>query len=206
MAFLSKKEFADKCGKTKSWLSVFIPRGKVVLSGEFIDDAIEPNKSFLKKWEVKKLEHDTVEPAPVITAPEVNTTIPKIKKTGSSASYDELEKRLKGLDADKREKEIEKLELQIAKLNGESIPTELAKMVMVQQSKSYIVFLKQTHENMITEIAAAAGLSSKATADLRIKNTALINKMVADVQAESKKMITNIVKTYSDTRGKGERS
>jgi hypothetical protein len=50
MALHSKKEFAAICGlKTKN-LAVYESRGKLVYTGESIDDGIEPNRSFLKKW------------------------------------------------------------------------------------------------------------------------------------------------------------
>lgn len=56
MALLTKKEFAEKCGLETKSLSVYArpDRRKVVYSGDYVDDSIEPNKSFLQKWEDRK--------------------------------------------------------------------------------------------------------------------------------------------------------
>lgn len=207
MAFLNRQEFAKRCGLPTNALSVYVSRGKVVYSGEFIDDSIEPNKTFLAKRIDKNADQVEITEGPEIVKTEnSNTTPPKIKKATGDASFLVLEKRLKGLDADKREKEIEKLELQIAKLNGESIPTELAKMVIVQLSKSYMTAMVQNNESIITEMAAIKGFSSKEVAELRGKNIKTVNKFNDKVLTESKKMIESIVNKYSDTRGKGERN
>jgi len=58
MALHTKKQFADLCGITPGNLSNYASpkRRKVVYSGDYVEDTIEPNISFLKKCLHKKAE------------------------------------------------------------------------------------------------------------------------------------------------------
>ena len=53
MALHSKKDFAIMCGLSTGNLANNITRGKVITTGKFIDDKIEKNQFFLKKWQEK---------------------------------------------------------------------------------------------------------------------------------------------------------
>lgn len=206
MAFLKKDEFAALCFCTTSDLATYRRRGKIVLSGEFYDDTNEVNKAFVEYR--KKFAPNVVEelPAPKIEAVENKEQVPKIDKpTGKTTDFTELERIKLQLDNEKKEKEIEKLNIQVGKLNGILIPTDLAKLVIVQISKSMSTAFKQAADNLLVEFAATKNLSSKESADMRTKIVAITNTSVENALNESKKMIKNIVNEYSDTRGKGER-
>ena len=71
MALHTKKDFAELCGMTTKLLSVYASKNrcKVVYSGDYVDDKIEPNISFLRKWAGKnKAEKNT--PLPPVELPE----------------------------------------------------------------------------------------------------------------------------------------
>ena len=71
MALHTKKDFAELCGMTTKVLSVYASKNrcKVVYSGDYVDDKIEPNISFLRKWAGKnKAEMNT--PLPPVELPE----------------------------------------------------------------------------------------------------------------------------------------
>lgn len=206
MAFLKKDEFAGLCFCTTSDLATYRRRGKIVLSGEFYDDTNEVNKAFVEYR--KKFAPDAVEvlPAPKIEAVENKEQAPKIDKpAGKTTNFTELERIKLQLDNEKKEKEIEKLNIQVGKLNGILIPTDLAKLVIVQISKSMSTAFKQGADNLLVEFAATKNLSSKESADMRAKIVAITNTSVENALNESKKMIKNIVNEYSDTRSRGER-
>lgn len=201
---MTKKEYAKLGGVTTSDLSNYLKRGKVILSGEFIDDTIEPNKTFLEKRREKNKTKEQV--APEIMQPLALQMPPQINKpTTKAISQYDLEKRKLELENEKKEKEIEKLKIQIEKLNGILIPTDLSKMVIVQLSKSLSNAFKQAADNLLIEFSSVKNLSSKETATLRGTLVGITNKAVETGLLESKKMIRNIVNEYSDTRGKGER-
>lgn len=63
MAFLTKKEFATKCGISTKSLSTYLKRNKITYSGEFIDDSNPVNKEFIEYRQEKRTAHpnnDTV--------------------------------------------------------------------------------------------------------------------------------------------------
>src|SRR4051812_3245402 len=83
MAFHTKKSFAEQCGMTSGNLSNNASRGKVIYSGELIDDTIEPNKSFLAKWSEKNRVEKKPEVPTAATSPS-----PTIKNFKPAADVD----------------------------------------------------------------------------------------------------------------------
>lgn len=57
MAFLTKKEFATKCGISTKSLSTYRKRNKITYSGEFIDDLNPVNKEFIEYRQEKRTLH-----------------------------------------------------------------------------------------------------------------------------------------------------
>ena len=54
MALYTKKQFAELCCVSSQYINEYLKRKHLVLSGDYIDDTIEPNLSFLKKRLDKK--------------------------------------------------------------------------------------------------------------------------------------------------------
>lgn len=57
MAFLTKKEFATRCGISTKTLSTYRKRNKIIYSGEFIDDSNPVNKEFIEYRQEKRTVH-----------------------------------------------------------------------------------------------------------------------------------------------------
>jgi hypothetical protein len=71
MALHTKKQFAKLCGITTKELSVYAgpKRRKVVYSGDYVDDTIQPNIDFLRTWLDKK-KYEMNKPLPPLELPE----------------------------------------------------------------------------------------------------------------------------------------
>lgn len=93
MARYSRNEFAEKCGKDTDWLRVYIGRKKVVETDGWIDDSVESNAYFLKKW--SELAKD-------------NPVIPKDARGGSRKK----EKPVKVAKPVKREKPVKSVKVE----------------------------------------------------------------------------------------------
>lgn len=207
MAFLSKKEFADKCGMTTGNLSNYITRKKVMLSGEVINDAISPNKEFLEKWSginnTKELEFK----APIIKDPERNLKGPNTKGKKSSdeeLGWHELEKRKKALDIEKTFVETELLELKKGKMQGDNIPTSAVRDVFIRHNKSLLSHMKSGIENLIIEIESTAGLTSEQTGKIRGEMKTMLNTALNNAVNETQQDLVNIVSDNSIKKGIGE--
>jgi hypothetical protein len=209
MALHKRSDFAKLCGLSTGNLSNYIGRGKVLLSGDWIDDAIPQNASFLKKWQGKSTPASVVEPSQSV----INTPPPEI--TGKSpvvASPDpakvlqyDLENQIKKADLEKRQRENRLLQLKIDKLNGILIPTDLVKIVFTQHFKSVTTAFQQAADNLLMEIAKKADLSTNQVAELRGAYVNIINQAVNNSIDESTSHIDNIVFEYSEKLGRGEK-
>lgn len=224
MAYLTKQEFAQKCGLTVSNLGNYIKRDKVKLSGEFVDDTLQINRDFLarrkellKKKQAKKVKKSSangnglpnfVEP----DAPEPDTTPPNIDDD------DEDEDDLETADKDglyeqkmraeiKRIKSVEELNrLKIQKQQGELIPSDLVKPLLSQLSLSISSGFKNAAEILITEISHKKKLTLEETADLRKRLINVTNDAVREGVLEAKRGASLIIETTKTTRGVGERA
>lgn len=229
MAFQSKKEFADACGMTTGNLSNYIARKKVLLSGDLIDDSINPNKEFLIKWStinaakisanLKSADAGDTEDIPQtnfkgptvpnIQPPASNITIPNTK-ANKAAQNDvkgimTLEREKKQLDVIKTGEEITHLKLKNEKLQGDNIPTNMVREVFRRHSQNISASFKSGIENLIVEFEKSANLKRDKVAALRGKMITIINEAIENAIKESKKEISNIVQEVSVKKGVGER-
>lgn len=231
MALYKKKEFAQRCGLTGGNLSNYITRGHVLLSGDYIDDEIEKNQFFYKKWKEKiegrqmeveqltervreksdEIEHEEIE---VPKIPNVQKAIdprtrpPKIvpPKGEKDSSYFDLDKERKMLDIQKLKLDVEKAQMALLKAHGQVIPTDLIKNLIAVHSKSITVSFKNACESLIIEFSKKKGLDRNEVAEIRKELIAVINQAVTDSIAISKKDLKNIVQEYSIKKGVGEHS
>lgn len=222
MALYSKQEFASRCGVATNYLSVQIKRGKVVLSGELVDDSNEINAAFLQK-RTAKAKILTSKPQVEVKIPsndliyfeDSHQKTPKVPKKESklpmevdssreNLSYASLDREKKLADLLKVEADTTHRKLQIEKLQGASIPTELVKAIISTLSKSLISSFKDGADNFLIEISKRKNLNGEELASLRGALVLIINNASSKAIDESKKRLKNIVNEYSDKREVGE--
>jgi hypothetical protein len=196
MALLSKKEYAELCGMATNALSVYIhpDRSEVIVENGYIDSENETNKRFLEKRIAKgKSKSATFEGE---RKPNNNEGIP---------SYEESEQLVKFWDAKKREKEVEKLQIEVSKKKGEVIPSELMKPLILQHNQHILMEQKNADEEMLTMFAHKHSIPG---ADVAYIREAWINRRNAAVKSATKATVSgveSVIQDYSEKRGVGER-
>ena len=205
MALLTRKEFARACGMEQNSLAVYLKRGDVVLDNDFLDTDDPKNKMFIERRVAKgkvpsnPIQTEYVNGQAVITENKSKPTDDGIP------DYAESERRVKYYDALKREKEVEKLELDIQKKRGEVIPSELIPPVILQHNQSIITSIKNEFDEWLRNHAKRYDLGVNEIAEIRTQAVQWINTGMNKATAMSVRAVENIVKDYQDKRGVGER-
>jgi len=232
MALKTKKEFAADCGISSRHISTYVGRRQIVLTEEGkIDDKNEINYAFLidkgynqvkktngqgKKAPAKKAkpkpkpsvskgktEKPKPEPKPEVKKPRVLTAAEKEVK--ANVEYlASLDKAQKEHTVSKTNHEAEIKRIQMEKLQGKLIPTDLVTSVIQLQAESLKTAYHEAVEKLIIIIGQKKKLSNKDTAEIRKKLTGQINDAINSGLEESQKGIKRIVKEYSESRGVGE--
>ncbi len=215
MALYTQSQFAEICGVDKAKVSVYKGRGKIILSGDLIDDTIEQNAYILKKWkaesELKKQgeteENTENKPSKAAAGPSKkkkissNQQIPKFSEP-SSTDYLSLEKAKKIREIARLDEQIEILRVQKEKLHGQVIPTDLVKSVFKQHTAGIVTAFKNGVENLLIELSKTKDFSRAELAELRGKMTEIINTSSEDSVKISKSMIASILAQYSSDKSK----
>jgi hypothetical protein len=213
MALLTKEEFCELTGIEKRSIPTYVKRGKIILSGELIDQEIPQNQEFIKhrldkfadkiqKKTPEVKQYNNVSPNySNIKAPEYK---PPTEQKQSGSIYS-LEVEHKQLLIQKTAEEIEKLKLHNAKAAGESIPTDMVIVVFAQFSKSITTSFKNSVENILTELAHKQGISDNILAQYKGLLIREINSGVDRAVNESQHQISNIVNEYIVKREQGEK-
>ena len=210
MALQTKKDFAGMCGMETRKLSIYIGRGNVVVTGEgYINDTDEKNRLFLEKHQSKKTgvgEDKKSNKSKVVklkpTAP-INETEDLPIDTGNKPLY-QIEREKKLADLEKTKAETVYKELQIQKMKGQNIPTELVKNVVSILSKSLISAFKDGSDLMLIEISKRKQLSGNETAELKGLFVKIINEANIKAVNEANKGIKVIANDFSEKREVGE--
>ena len=219
MALYTPKDFADLLGCTLANISTYKSRGKVRINVDknLYDDQDPVNAAFIVKRQaiirqtVQDAGADIHVPASPALLEEVNSANAankNRKKAPFGAGADELvelEIEVKRNYAKKLEADTKHRNIQIEKLRGILIPTELVKMTFLRHNQSLLTAFSQALDNHLVEIAALANLSNKQVADSRSELTKTLNEAIKNATTASVKDIKNIVSEYSITRGKGEK-
>mgnify|MGYP003627244667 FL=1 len=232
MAFLTKKEFSFKAGMTVSNLGNYIKRHKIAMSGEYIDDTIEPNKSFLveralhnaqkklaeqkaqgRQGKMPPLKKLPPEPEPKPNDPPNIGAAPKQKEqpapdfssNGEASGADLTVEKLR-VDIE-RIKSVEQLnQIKIMKQQGELIPTSLVTPLIAQLSMAISSSFKNATETMIVEFGHRKKMSATDVAELRERLTYSINETVKSAIQEAKQGTKQLSEEFKLTRGVGERN
>lgn len=212
MALHTRKDWGLMCGLSAGNLSNYIKRGKVLLTGDLIDDSKPENQDFRKKFTEKKLEKSNEaeqKPAEISNeAPKSTKKEPvqrsKTTNEGEGEGGFSLDRRLKAQELKKKEAETRLLNLKEEKIRGEHIPTELVRSIIIQQSQSFITAFKNGVEDFITIVAKAKGMNVNEVAEARGELTKVINLTANKAVEVAKKGIDNIVGEYAVKRDVGE--
>ncbi|HNP17602.1 MAG TPA: hypothetical protein PKL31_04125 [Fulvivirga sp.] len=182
MAYLTKRQFADKCGISTSELSVYISRNKVIITSQgLIDDADEFNEYFYLR----------------------RTTDNDI--TDESNEFLQLDYKKKSLDIQKITEEIEILKIKKDKTHSEVIPTNMIDSLIKEHSKSLSTSFEKALDRILIKISDKRTLTLKEKNCLKsevLAETKIINNRVMQT---TQKELKQIVVDFSETRGRGER-
>ena len=201
MALYKRKEFYQKCGVSKAYLTTYIGRGKVILNDNMIDDSIPENAYFMRV----RLDKMAIKGNKVESKITSNSGNDEDTNEDENENLHKLNVQKKKLDIERAKEDIEIAKLKKEKLSGELIPTDLVKIVFATHSKNITIGFHQAVENLISQIAKQAGLDRDQIAKIRGSLIEIINKGVKNALATSKKDLRNIVAEYSQKRGIGER-
>lgn len=200
MALLTKKEISDLCGLETKNLSVYITRGKVIVGkDDLIDTTIDKNKAFIEKRKGKV--SDVKIQTPTVIESKINSQ-PQEQSEGQS--YTESERQLKYLDTIKRQKEIEKLEIEIQKKKGEVVPSELIKPVFLQHNQSIITEFKNATDEIIRIFSKKRSLTVEEVAEIKGETTETINNAINKAIISTVKAVESIVLEHQDKKNVGE--
>jgi hypothetical protein len=207
MAIYTQKEFAALVNMPPNRLTIYKNRGKINIINHQVDTADAINAAFLDKYRTRN-----------VPKQEITTTIvPKVVQTKlavdetlfvptENQSYSESERQLKYLDTLKRKKEIEKLDIDIAKKRGEVIPTELMSPLVLQHNQSITTEYKYVIDEFIRIFSAKYRLNVNEIAEITGKMTQSLNKSVDKATETTINSIESIVNEYAEKRGVGERN
>lgn len=223
MPLHTKKGFAALCGITTKQLATnALPdRRKVIYSGDYINDEIEPNKSFLEKWQdrnkgksPKPTPEKKVKELHLLRPPSLKEMRAEIEKEDAPWLGEDNEEipKTTGLDAKKlktqilkMEKEIEKLTLANSKAQGEVVPVGLMDAILLQERQSILMESKNTWQDILSIFGKRRDLTAEERADIRGEFIDRLNEMMKRSAEITEKSIKDIVAQFSVKRGKGER-
>jgi hypothetical protein len=224
MALHRRSDFARLCGKDKNWLTQYIKRGKVILSGELVDDKIDVNAAFMEKWQsqlteipepIERPEHKAR--TKVIQAPgrkpklgkPVDKLKPKSFKDPGEFQYvsplNQLDQKIKETELARKEEDLEIAKLKRAKMAGEVVPVDLVRGTFARFSKSLLSSFQNEADNLLMEFASLSGLTREQVASMRGRIIKIVNKAVNDGCDLAEESVSNIVQEYSNVRGQGDR-
>lgn len=209
MAIFSKKEFATACGIATNYLAVNIKRGKVILNDQgLIDTSNERNQAYYEKNKVVGVELPAIvqQKQPVSNKELLEDDATSLIDLSKIPSYNTSEKVLKYLDTQKREKEVEKLTIEIQKKKGEVVPSELIKPVFLQHNQYILMEMKNADEEMLTMIEHKYDISSEDVAFIRSEWTKRRNTCITNAINASIKGISSIVNEFTEKKGVGQRN
>ena len=216
MALHTKKQFSELCGLTTKLLSTYAGRGKVVYSGDYVDDTIQTNIDFLKKHrdKVDGRAAESVPDIPVTTKEltTLNVSEPKYKAPKAPKTSEPKEKSggVYELSQDKIQLQIENLELKNRELeqklnirDGLSIPKEPVLIAFKYLTKNISTSVKNDVENLITRYEKC--FTSQQFADIRKGIVKAINHANGVAVEQCKIQISEIILVSSNKKEVGER-
>jgi hypothetical protein len=206
MSIITRVELAQHIGKPTNYLSVYIKRGKLIEVDGKIDLENIVNKRFLARQThkleklpqnitkaVESFKHEEKERKEIVTQ-KINKENQKTKK----------QMNVFALDEEKKQKEIEKLtvdiqikELQFRKMEGELLPFEIVKELVSQMAKHLISEFDNATDNILTRISTqtkmSASLISECREFMKLENN-LAQKKAMDLTKKSMEAVIKEMK------------
>lgn len=223
MAFYKQSELAKLLNKSQAHVTMAVKRGKILLSGEFVDDTVLENKIWIERQKanakqvdepkvesVPKLESvPKVEPTPIVQAkklkqPPLSKPKQRILKDFVPTEVERTSESIADLDKAKKEAEIRYKESQTRlselkeqKLRGENIPTDLVMNVIGMLGHSLQSNYKNGADQLMLEISSRTKMSAEMEAEFNGRLIDLINISHSDAIIEAKKSIKSIINESS---------
>ena len=218
MAFYKQSELAKLLGKSQAHITMAVKRGKLLLSGDFVDDTVLENKIWIDRQKANakqvvdepKVESvSKVEPIPIVQAKKLKVPIlskPKqrILKDFVPTDVERASESIADLDKAKKEAEIRYKESQTRlselkeqKLRGENIPTDLVMNVIGMLGHSLQSSYKNGAAQLMHEISTRTKMNVELEAEFNGRLIDLINISHSDAIIEAKKSIKNIINESS---------
>jgi hypothetical protein len=206
MPLYSKKDFAKNCGKSPAHVSMAITRGKIILSGDYIDTKIPENLELMNKWRVAEGMEPMVvevpkkiEPAPNVADPIRPTTdSPNVSApTPAKSELAALNKEKTRAEIDYKTEKARETRLKNAKLRGELIPTNMVIDLFAMLGHQFQTQYEIGASEMIMELAHKLKISSEIEGEIGEKLTELINNAHQKAVDDAKIGIKNIISAVS---------
>lgn len=223
MAFYKQSELAKLLNKSQAHVTMAVKRGKILLSGEFVDDTVLENKIWIERQKANasaKIEVQKVDPPKVENVPKVEPT-PKVEAKKlkqpplskpkqrilkdfvpteverTSESIADLDKAKKEAEIRYKESQTRLSELKEQKLRGENIPTDLVMNVIGMLGHSLQSNYKNGASQLMLEISSRTKMSAELEAEFNGRLIDLINISHSDAIMEAKKGIKSIINESS---------
>lgn len=229
MAFHSRKEYAELAGlKDVKSLNAYVSRGKIIVSGKFIDSENLENKEWLTKQRIKRgLDEEVAVVRKVISKPKPAPTpkeksVPTKSKPSKGPSEEfiapepnietdpdkmtkaDLELEIKRTELKKKLKEVSLLSIKEDKARGEVVPTELVNSLIREMSEAMKIAYMDGMENYTVVVARQKKMTTAEEAAIKSHFTGLINETLKRQTYVAKRGLKNVVKAYQEIRSKGE--
>jgi hypothetical protein len=214
----TKKEFATLAGMPTNQLAVFLnpSRSKVILneSGK-IDDKNDINRAFIEHRIAQGKADDQAALKYQPGAKVVPVTRTKVKAVKAALVDDDeqddddldgvpqlhvSERRLKYLKTLTEKKKHQREDLEMEKIRGGLIPTDIISTLFYQYGHALMTSFKQTADRILAEFAHKYDVTPADTAGYRGDIIKHINKCMADAQTTVTDGLENVVNEYAKSK------
>lgn len=211
MDILPKKDFAAQCGLLTNKLWKYVDRGNVILLGDGKVDLNDPrNRAFLEMRQAKlkpnvKIEEKPLETLKQITNIKTGTPQPDDEPKHDSKSLINLEVQKTMGQVAKINQEVVLLKIKEEKIKGVVVPSELIKPVFLQHNQSILTEIHNEANEFVRIFAKRHSLKANEVADIKSDLIDWVNIAIDKAIQLSSNQIDNIINTYQEERGVGER-
>lgn len=212
MALHTRLEFANLCGWDKTnALNSYITRGKVVVSGKYIDDSIQENIDFIKyhqeqngvKSTTQVLANTSQDQTQIQTQTpqKKKQTEPKVDKPAKGESFYELDRIKKQLDIEKTKEQTEILKIQKDKMKGMYIDYDTVLSLLVIHSESIRSAWEAGMEDFIIKFSAMNKLPREQLVELKKEFTITGNMATKRFVENSKAVLRRVKNVLANEKG-----
>ncbi len=212
MALYKQGEFAQKCGITPAYLTMYRKRGKVVLTDDgMVDEGNATNALFMQKCltrpkkEPKEVVATVSEPKPKKEvrpkkAPEARISEKKSEADTKADERFDLDTAKKKIEIKKLERESMLADMEHERKVGKLLPTEPVQSLLIHTIKNYTVAFKQAADKILMDFANRAKMNRNEIAELKGELITAINRAADQGLSDSKKSVTQIIMEYSQVK------